>query len=188
MDTALQARRAPTADRPRRAGRRAAWALAPLALGAAALTACGGPYGSVSAATGSAPAPGATGAVVTTASTSLGTILVDGTGRTVYDFANDTGTASTCNGSCAAVWHPVVSPATLPTPPAGVTGRLGSTTRSDGSSQLTVAGHPVYTFTGDGGPGETKGQGVRLNGGLWTVVSPAGSPVTDTAPSSSSTY
>jgi peptide/nickel transport system substrate-binding protein len=61
----------------------------------------------------------------------------------------------------------------------------GTTTRSDGSHQLTVAGHPVYTFAGDTSPGQTKGQGITLNGGLWTVVSPSGSP--DTKPAGAAT-
>jgi hypothetical protein len=59
----------------------------------------------------------------------------------------------------------------------GVTGELGATERDDGSAQLTVAHHPVYTFSGDAAPGQTNGQGVTLDGGLWTVVSPAGAPV-----------
>jgi predicted lipoprotein with Yx(FWY)xxD motif len=57
-----------------------------------------------------------------------------------------------------------------------VSGTLGTTTRSDGSHQLSVAGHPVYTFSGDSAPGQTNGQGINLNGGLWTVVSPSGAP------------
>lgn len=163
----------------------------PLALAAAALTAAcggGGSYGGASAATPSASAPSATGALLATASTGLGKILVDGAGRTVYDFANDTGTTSTCSGGCAENWHPVVAPDVLPDRLPGVTGSLGSTTRSDGTEQLTIAGHPVYTFQGDRAPGQTNGQGVNLDGGVWTVVSPDGSPVTGDAASSSSAY
>jgi predicted lipoprotein with Yx(FWY)xxD motif len=123
-----------------------------------------------------------------TASTKLGTILVDGRGETVYDFANDTGTRSTCNGACAATWRPVVAPDPLPGSLPGVTGQLGSTTRDDGSKQLTIAGHPLYTFSGDSRPGQTNGQGITLNGGLWNVVSPSGSPVTRDAAPSAPTY
>jgi predicted lipoprotein with Yx(FWY)xxD motif len=68
----------------------------------------------------------------------------------------------------------------------GVTGAIGPTARSDGTRQLTVAGHPVYTFTGDSTPGQTNGQGMVLNGGLWTAVSPAGAAVAASASSSNS--
>jgi predicted lipoprotein with Yx(FWY)xxD motif len=143
-------------------------AVAGLALSAA----CGGSDGSDN----SGQVPAATGDAVSAQPTSLGTILVDGKGRTVYVFANDKTTASTCADVCAADWPPVPAPAQLPVSLPGVSGALGTTTRSDGSHQLTVAGHPVYTFSGDSAPGQTKGQGINLNGGLWTVVSPAGAP------------
>jgi predicted lipoprotein with Yx(FWY)xxD motif len=126
--------------------------------------------------------------VVATAATGIGTILVDGRGRTVYDFANDTGSTSTCDGGCAAEWPPVAAPDPLPASLPGVSGRLGSTTRGDGSRQLTVAGHPVYTFAGDGAPGQTNGNGITLDGGLWTAVAPAGSPLAMGASSGASTY
>jgi predicted lipoprotein with Yx(FWY)xxD motif len=175
------------ATMPRRRTERP-WVAVPLTFAAAALlAACGGPsYGGGSAASSSVPAPAATGALVATAATGLGTVLVDGNGRTVYDFANDTGTMSTCTGGCAANWHPVVAPDTLPASLPGVTGSLGETTRTDGTEQLTVAGHPVYTFQGDSAPGQTNGNGVTLDGGLWTAVSPAGSSVTGNTGSSSS--
>jgi predicted lipoprotein with Yx(FWY)xxD motif len=169
-------------------GRRRAWAPVPLALAALALTAaCTGPYGGTSSAATPTAADG-NAAVVATASTALGTILVDGTGRTVYEFANDTGSTSTCDGGCASIWPPVVAPDSLPAPLTGVSGELGSTTRNDGSRQLTIAGHPVYTYVGDGAAGDTNGQGLDLNGGEWNVVSPAGSPVTERGSSSATTY
>jgi predicted lipoprotein with Yx(FWY)xxD motif len=125
---------------------------------------------------GSGPTPPATGKAVSAQSTSLGKILVDGRGRTVYAFANDKMNASTCDGACAADWPPVPAPSQLPASLPGVTGALGATTRSDGTRQLIVAGHPLYTFSGDSAAGQTKGQGITLNGGLWTVVSPEGAP------------
>jgi predicted lipoprotein with Yx(FWY)xxD motif len=130
----------------------------------------------------SAPVPHASGDAVSAQQTSLGTILVDGKGKTVYDFAPDKGSTSACTGSCASVWPPVPAPSPLPASLAGVTGSIGTTTRSDGTHQLTVAGHPVYTFSGDSAPGQTNGQGVVLNGGLWTVVSPAGAPLPSAGP------
>jgi predicted lipoprotein with Yx(FWY)xxD motif len=135
----------------------------------------------------SGPVPPATGDAVSAQSTSLGTILVDGKGRTVYVFANDKTTASTCTGACAAVWPAVSAPATLPTSLPGVTGALGVTTGSGGGHQLTVAGHPVYTFSGDSTPGQTKGQGLNLNGGVWTVVSPSGAPDANATPAGGAT-
>lgn len=143
---------------------------------ALAVTGCSSSSGG---ATPTAGAPSATGGVISAQSTSLGTILVNGKGLTVYDFANDKSSASTCTGACAANWLFVPAPASLPASVPGVTGKLGTTTRSDGARQLTVAGHPVYTFVGDSSPGQTNGQGITLNGGLWTVVSPAGAPVTN---------
>ncbi|HEY7102971.1 MAG TPA: hypothetical protein VH573_15160 [Mycobacteriales bacterium] len=155
-----------------------------LSAAAVALAAVGCSSDSSGAAPG--PVPTANGDTVSAQATSLGSILVDGRGRTVYEFANDTGSTSTCTGSCASVWLAVPAPATPPASEPGVTGKLGSTTRSDGARQLTVAGHPVYTFTGDSAPGQTNGQNVVLNGGLWTVASPAGAPVRTAATSGNS--
>jgi predicted lipoprotein with Yx(FWY)xxD motif len=164
---------------PIRRGRRQLMAMsvavAALALAAAACSNSGDSAGSV-------PVPRATGDAISAQPTSLGTILVDGKGRTVYEFANDKSSASTCTAACAADWLFVPAPASLPASPPGVTGTLGTTTRPDGGHQLTVAGHPVYTFVGDSAPGQTNGQGITLNGGLWTVASAAGAPVTNPSP------
>jgi predicted lipoprotein with Yx(FWY)xxD motif len=176
------------ADTPNR--RRRAWVAAPIAMGALALAAACQPYAGTSNAASSA-APPAGGAVIASASTGLGMILVDAQGRTIDDFANDTGSRSTCNGECAHDWMPVAAPAAVPASVSGVPAELGSTKRDDGTQQLTVAGHPVYTFEGDSAPGQTNGNGINLNGGLWTAVSPDGSPLTadgSSAGSSSSGY
>ncbi len=156
--------------------RRVLLSLAMVGLAATACSHSGG-YGDRN----SAPARQQTGKAISASATSLGTILVDGRGRTVYVFANDKTNVSECDGVCAADWPPVPAPSPLPASLPGVSGALGTTTRSDGSRQLSVAGHPVYTFAGDTAPGQTKGQGITLNGGLWTVVSPSGVP--DTKPS-----
>jgi predicted lipoprotein with Yx(FWY)xxD motif len=155
--------------------------------GLALIVACGSSSGSGSSNTGSsntgstAPVPAASGGAVSAQSTSLGTILVDSKGRTMYVFANDKANVSNCNGSCAAAWPPVTAPSPLPSSVSGVTGAIGSIARSDGSHQLTVAGHPVYTFSGDSAAGQTNGQGINLNGGVWNVVSPSGAPDTSTS-------
>ena len=147
-----------------------------VATGIALSSGCGSSDGS----SGSGPTPPATGDAVSAQATSLGMILVDGKGKTVYVFANDKTDQSTCTGACSTDWPPVAAPAQLPSSLPGVTGTVGTTTRTDGSHQLTVAGHPVYTFSGDSSPGQTSGQGITLNGGLWTVVLPTGAP--DTSP------
>ena len=137
---------------------------------------CSNGSGSSSGAAPAAPTPTASTATVSAQPTSLGTIVVNSQGRTVYVFANDKTSASTCTGGCAANWPFVPAPASLPASLPGVTGKLGTTVRTGGARQLTVAGHPVYTFAGDSAPGQTNGQGKVLDGGLWTVVSPAGAP------------
>ena len=149
-----------------------------VAVAALALTAagCSNGSGSSSGAAPAAPTPTASSATVSAQPTSLGMIIVDAQGRTVYDFAADKTSASTCTGACAANWPPVPAPATLPASLPGVPGTLGSTSGAGGTRQLTIAGHPVYTFAGDSAPGQTNGQGKVAFGGLWTVVSPAGAP------------
>jgi predicted lipoprotein with Yx(FWY)xxD motif len=173
----------PAVRRPGRRIRVAAGAAAALAVAVAGCSnGSGGSTGGSSGSGGSAPVPKATGDAVSAQPTSLGTILVDGRARTVYDFANDTTAVSTCTGTCAANWLFVPAPNPLPTSLPGVTGKLGASTRPDGGRQLTVAGHPVYTFAGDSAPGDAHGQGQVLNGGLWTVVSPSGTPLPDARP------
>jgi predicted lipoprotein with Yx(FWY)xxD motif len=98
-------------------------------------------------------------------------LLTDAKGLTLYWFAPDTSTRSACYGSCAAYWPPVTgSPSAGP----GVTGKLGTLTRSGGAVQATYDGHPLYTYIGDSAPGQDSGNNLNLNGGLWHVVAVAG--------------
>ncbi|HEX5299801.1 MAG TPA: hypothetical protein VFW50_22665 [Streptosporangiaceae bacterium] len=99
------------------------------------------------------------------------TVLADPNGRTLYWFAPDTAARSACYGSCAAYWPPVKGPATAGP---GVTGTLRVLTRSDGSVQAVYDGHPLYTYVGDSAPGQTNGNGLNLNGGLWHEVTASG--------------
>jgi predicted lipoprotein with Yx(FWY)xxD motif len=108
-------------------------------------------------------------------------ILVDGQGRTVYEFASDKPGMSNCNDVCLQYWPVVKAPATLPAAVPGVTGKIGEITRSDGTKQLTVNGWPLYTYEGDSAAGSTKGQGINQLGGLWWVVSPNGALLKTTA-------
>lgn len=117
-------------------------------------------------------------ATVKASSGSLGTILVDGNGRTIYLFAKDSGPISRCSGACLANW-PAVTTHGAPQAGGGVTAsKLGSARRGDGTTQVTYAGHPLYTYSGDGAAGDTNGQGVDAFGARWYVLAPSGAEVT----------
>ena len=108
----------------------------------------------------------------------LGTVLVDGNGMTVYLFVKDTTSASTCYTSCAQFWPPVL---TAGAPQAGAGAQaslLGTTSRTDGTTEVTYKGHPLYYFLKDKKPGDTTGQGVNGFGDLWWVMSPVGAAIT----------
>jgi predicted lipoprotein with Yx(FWY)xxD motif len=117
------------------------------------------------------------GATVKIASSSLGRILVDSKGITLYDFVKDKGTTSVCYGACAALWPPLL---TSGKPVAGSGVRpslLGTTRRKDGKLEVTYGGHPLYYFVTDRKPGQTTGQGVNQFGGPWWVLSAAGKEI-----------
>jgi predicted lipoprotein with Yx(FWY)xxD motif len=107
----------------------------------------------------------------------LGTILVDEKGRTVYLFQADKTDKSTCTGACAAAWPPLL---TKGKPKAGTGAKsnlLGTSTRSDGTTQVAYNKHPLYFFAGDSKPGQTNGQDLNQFGALWYVLNPAGKQV-----------
>ena len=131
----------------------------------------GGIYGG-----GTTPSTGAQSgaATVTAASTKLGTILVDGSGRTLYLFEKDQPNQSACSGACAAAW-PVDQSSGTPKAGSGVkASMLGTISRGDGTTQVAYNGHPLYYYAGDSGPGQLNGQGVDAFGAKWFVVTPAG--------------
>jgi predicted lipoprotein with Yx(FWY)xxD motif len=112
--------------------------------------------------------PVATGPDVLKARTIGGVnLLTNSRGLTVYWFAPDTSTKSACYGSCAAYWPPVTG---TPSAGPGVTGTLGTITRTDGTKQATYDGHPLYTYIADTAPGSAGGNNLNLNGGLWHDV------------------
>jgi predicted lipoprotein with Yx(FWY)xxD motif len=117
----------------------------------------------------------ASGTKIAVGSTRLGQILVDGKGRTLYLFLADKGTKSACNSSaCVQYWPPVVTNG-APQAGAGVKASLlGMTTRQDGTTEVTYAGHPLYYFISDKKAGDVTGQGIDGFGGPWYVVSPSG--------------
>jgi predicted lipoprotein with Yx(FWY)xxD motif len=161
-------------------------AMAGLALSALALAGCASTGTTAGGTSGgsSKSAPAATADVLSTGSTKLGTIVVDGKGDTVYLYTKDTANSgkSTCTGQCATTWPAVTTTSTSPKVK-GVTGTVGTITRSDGSMQVTLNGWPLYTFASDSAAGDTSGQNVE---GTWFVVSPAGTKMTAVAPSGTS--
>jgi len=94
-------------------------------------------------------------------------LLTNAKGLTLYWFAPDTSAKSACYGSCAAYWPPVTG---APSAGPGVTGNLGTITRTNGAAQATYDGHPLYTYIGDSAPGQASGNNLNLNGGLWHEV------------------
>ena len=135
----------------------------------------GGLYGGGGpASTGGGPTGVAT---VTAASTKLGMVLVDGSGRTLYLFEKDQPDQSACSGACAAAW-PVDNSSGTPKAGSGVKASLlGTITRSDNTTQVTYNHHPLYYYSGDSGPGQHNGQGLNAFGAAWFVVAPAGGKV-----------
>jgi predicted lipoprotein with Yx(FWY)xxD motif len=108
------------------------------------------------------------------------TVLTNSKGFTVYSFALDTPAKSNCNGTCAANWPPVQGSVTAP----GVKGTFGTIKRSDGSTQATFNGHPLYTFTADTSPGQAKGNGLNAFGGVWHEDTTSGSAAPASSPAS----
>ena len=141
-----------------------------LALLGGALAGAGSTSGTGSSSTASSAS--SSGAGLRTTTVAGATVLTNAAGRTLYSFAPDSATKSVCNGSCAAYWPPVSGPLKAG---AGVTGKLSTITRADGSTQEVYNGHPLYTYIGDTGPGQANGNNLNLNGGLWKVVPVSGS-------------
>ena len=108
-------------------------------------------------------------------------VLTNAKGFTLYWFVPDTSTTSKCNGTCAHYWPPVKGPVTGAS---GLMGKFSTIKRQDGSLQASYDGHPLYTYIGDTKPGEAKGNGLNLSGGVWHEVTESGG--TAPAPSSSS--
>jgi predicted lipoprotein with Yx(FWY)xxD motif len=127
----------------------------------------------------SAPARAAAAQKLQLRHTSLGSILVDSSGFTLYRFSKDTGSQNTCmaNRECGATW-PALTSSGRPTAGPGVKASLISTIAlSGGKRQVTYAGHPLYTYEPAGERGETGYIGVHQFGGTWSGVSASGGTV-----------
>lgn len=151
-----------------------------VAAGAIGLSACGSGADDHSSS-------GTSGAVGTPSPTTSNTAahLTTAKGLAVYLFAPDTDGTSHCYGGCANAWPPVPAGTKLATVSGKVDDSLvGTTKRTDGSTQLTYAGHPLYRYAGDAEPGQTTGQGLDASGGLWWLVAPKGAAIKAGASSS----
>jgi predicted lipoprotein with Yx(FWY)xxD motif len=122
------------------------------------------------------PKKGAWGAIVRAQSEHLGIILFDLSGHTLYRFTGDKGTTSTCYGACAKRWPPALTEGKV-RPMEVIKGLTGTSKRKDGTLQLTYAGHPLYTHSGEP-QGGTKGSGVTDFGAKWFALRVTGKDAT----------
>ena len=182
------------------------WPIAAAAGASILFAACGSSSKTSAPPPTSAAAPAASGSTTTKGGTSasnasvtvsaatvpgLGSVLVNGNGRTLYLLASEKGGTVTCtaSGGCTTVWPPVVLPSGMSQGIAGSgvqASLLGAVKAPDGSERVTYGGYPLYTFVSDTGSGTTAGQGVKDSFGTWWVESPSGHPVT-TLPSTPGT-
>jgi predicted lipoprotein with Yx(FWY)xxD motif len=156
-----------------------------VAAGTLALAGCASAGGSGTAAGGGGGvSPAASSAALATAKTSLGTVVVDGKGRTVYQFDDDrVGAAkSACTGVCVGLWPELTTTSSAPKG-SGVTGTVGTAPTTGGARQLTLDGHRLYTFSGDTKPGQVNGEAFQNE---WWVLAPSGQLIKHRAASSSS--
>jgi len=146
------------------------------------IAACGSSTSSTGG-SGSSPAAaaGASGGALSTMKVGGSTLLTNAKGRTLFWFVPDTSTASKCNASCIKYWPFVPGPASAGS---GVTGTLGVITRSNGAKQATWNGHPLYTYIGDTSPGQAKGNGLNISGGVWHEIVLTGKAGPASSPSS----
>jgi predicted lipoprotein with Yx(FWY)xxD motif len=143
------------------------------------IASCGGP--TTTSTTTTVGSHGPAFEITTGTVSGLGTVLVDGQGYTLYLFVPDAHSGhSVCTGICAVEWPPLTLPKGTSAPKAGPgvnPSLLGTTTRTDGSVQVTYNNWPLYTWPDDISPGQATGQGLNNVGGLWYVVSPQGDPI-----------
>jgi predicted lipoprotein with Yx(FWY)xxD motif len=151
------------------------WVTAALTVPLVLLAACGSSSsgGSSGSSAPSSSSASASSSGLKTAKTSMGTVLTNAKGFTLYWFSPDTPATSKCSGGCASAWPPVPGPVSAASG-VSLSGKLATVTRSDGSKQETYNGHPLYTFSADSGPGKTGGNGISAFGGTWHAVTTSG--------------
>lgn len=139
-----------------------------------------GGYGGRESATTDESAPSGKAAIVSTATVpELGKVIVDSKGFTLYDFHKDKGGKPSCYGSCAKVWPPLTTDGEPRTSEGAMTSQLGTVKRSDGTVQVTYAGHPLYTYVTDKKPGDAKGNDIDSFGAEWYALQPSGEEAED---------
>jgi predicted lipoprotein with Yx(FWY)xxD motif len=161
-------------------------AVATLGVVAVAAAGCGSSSSGSSSSSAGASSTPSSGPTVVAKSTSLGTILTDGSGRTLYLFGKDSGPKSTCSGACATNWPPFTASSKPSVSGGASSGDVKLVARSDGNKQVVYNGHPLYYFSGDKSAGDMNGQGLNFFGGKWYVLSPAGAQVVGKSSSGSS--
>jgi predicted lipoprotein with Yx(FWY)xxD motif len=172
-----------------------------LLLGAAITVAACGSSATTGSGSGSSPGAGSTGSAGTSSSSAtslstksvsgVGTVLVDGQGKTLYLLTSEKGGKVTCTAStgCTKFWPEITLPQGTTAATAGTGAQsslLGTVKDANGKLAVTYNGWPVYTFVGDSGPGVAHGQGQTSFGGTWYVLNASGNPVTGSAQPASS--
>jgi predicted lipoprotein with Yx(FWY)xxD motif len=157
-------------------------AAAVVPLAALAAAGCGGSSGGSQATAATSHPVAKTAATarstsVRVANSRLGRIVVDSRGHTLYLFKKDSGTKSACTGACATAWPPLRAKGKPVVRGGAHAALVGTAKRSDGTSQVTYHGHPLYGFVMDKKAGDTKGEGLTAFGGRWFAVSASGNQV-----------
>jgi predicted lipoprotein with Yx(FWY)xxD motif len=117
--------------------------------------------------------PSTTGTVITTGDSQFGTMLFNEKKQAIYIWELEESDKAECYGDCAEAWPPVLTDG-QPQATGGVnSGLLGTTKRTDGTTQVTYNGHPLYYYAHEG-PGEVKCHNIKTHGGLWWVIQPDG--------------
>ncbi|MGN6724026.1 MAG: COG4315 family predicted lipoprotein [Marmoricola sp.] len=157
-----------------------------MSVAAAALVLAGCGSSSNTPSSGASSGAGGDQETIATSSTSMGTFLTADGGRSIYLWEGDHGSMSSCSSACAAVWPPVTTKGAPKAGPGVNAALLGTTKRSDGTTQVTYKGHPLYYYTADTSKGQTNGEGNKGFGAEWYLVQPSGATLEHAGSSSSS--
>jgi predicted lipoprotein with Yx(FWY)xxD motif len=154
-----------------------ALALSAVSLAVAACGSSGSSASGTSTASQNSSSSSSSPATVDLEKTDLGKVLAGSGGRTLYLFARDKGTKSTCFGACASAWPPLTTSG-KPKAGSGVSAaKLSTDSRGKGVAGVTYNGHPLYFYAGDSAAGQTNGQNLDQFGAEWYVLSAAGNKI-----------